>query len=333
MASTVSVQFEYDESVNIFELSSDWNSTNPGRDQIRVETAINNYAAMMTRGSAAPAVILFKRDDGKGYTVLDGVQRIAAAKKNGATKIAAYVVQCKNDTAKKIRLASNLALNTQAQVNESAQIEKIVEEFMIALGDSAQDVAHYTGRSVELINSVHGRVVLLGKLKSAYESQKKESPPKLTMGVIDTIAKYANLDDFEESPKEVVKFIDALVECNFRNGQANEYVRNFFSIRPKKSVKRSTQLNSRIREFEQDAVVKSRRAGKRVRAPIENVDQAFKALHTVVLKYCRMDCELTESEEEYIAEWSKLYVDVGRKLRSKLDQKMRRAHQTSFKAV
>ncbi|MEO2012935.1 MAG: hypothetical protein ABGZ53_01050, partial [Fuerstiella sp.] len=117
LRSVMGVNVEYREDVKYDELTSGWFVKNLGRPQGQavVTPAVETYQHMMEEGSAAPAPIL--RDAASGFGVLDGIQRLTANERTGATKFAAYIIKCGDNTARKIRYAANLRLNTAAPVD------------------------------------------------------------------------------------------------------------------------------------------------------------------------------------------------------------------------
>jgi len=305
------------------ELVSGWNVQNLGRPdgQAKVVEAIDSYANMMVEGSAAPAVIVRKTP--RGFDVLDGCQRLHANEKTGSTHFAAYIIKCSDETARKIRFAANLRLNTAAPVDSLFVLRSLIDEFMVRGSDSARDIADVTGRRESEIEKLYKRRQAYTWVATAFQADKGTAGPELKDALLDTIADKAQVDDFTgDHSKVVVKFIDQLSACRFRNGDAIHHTEQFFGIKRIGSKNRSTQFRSKQRSFENDPIVHSRLHGGKKQTGVESVDTKLKALETVVKKY-KKDCVGELDNAELVKTWDRRFSEIGRMLRECCSNKVR----------
>ena len=276
----------YREQVKYQELVEGWNIKNLGRPdgQSRMESAISTYENMMVEGSAAPAVIL--RTTPQGLEVLDGAQRLTANENTGSTHFAAYVIRCSDETARKIRRAANLRLNTAAPVDAAWVLKELIDEFMVHGSDSARDISEITGRKVGDIEKIYKRRLAVSWVSAACNAVDGSAGPELKEQVYDAIAEVARPDDFVgDHTRVVVKFINQLHSCKFRNGDAMHHAGKFFGIKRVGSKNRATQFRTKHRQFVDDPIVRPRLAGSRTQTGIEAIDTKIKALLTVCRNY------------------------------------------------
>lgn len=280
------VEPQYREDVKYHELADNWSVQNFGRPdgQARVNGAVETYANMMVEGSAAPAVIV--RKTSAGYDVLDGTQRLLANQETGSTSFAAYIIKCGDATALKIRRAANLRLNTAAPVDVQWVLKELIDEFMIRGSDSPRDLSEVTGRRVSEIDKLYRRRLASSWVTAACHNEQGSDGPPIKEAVLDKIADKAESEDFSgPQAAVVVKFLNQLSACNFRNGDAIHHVDKFFSIKRVGSKNRSTQFRTKHRQFSDDPIVSSRLTGGKKQTGVEAIDTKIKALLTVCKNY------------------------------------------------
>ena len=286
LRSVMGVNVEYREDVKYDELASGWFVKNLGRPQGQsiVTPAVETYQHMMEDGSAAPAPIL--RDAPSGFGVLDGIQRLTANERTGATKFAAYIIKCGDNTARKIRYAANLRLNTAAPVDEQTILKQLIDDFMINGSDSARDISEVTGRQVAIINKVYKRRLAASWISSACQNEQGSDGPDLKDGILDVVASAAKAEDFSgDHAKTVVKFVNTLHACGFKNGDAVGHTEAFFTVKRIGSKNRTTQFRTKFRQFTDDPIVQGKLSGKTKLTAVETIDGAIKTLLTRVKNY------------------------------------------------
>ncbi len=314
------VQVTYSESLAISRLDPNWKIHNAGRpdSEPKVERAVLGYAELMEKGSPAPAIIVYL--GANGYEVLDGIQRTHAAQLAGFGSVAAFIVDCDERTARKIRTAANIALTTQAPVDEDWCLNKLVTDWMINGSDTARDIATLCGRRIADVERIHQRAITRSRIESACGGKDGQKP--LKPGLLDAIAKVADPTDFELAAKPVSSFVGLLNKCAFKNGDSVRMINDFFGISRTGGKNRETQLRSKLRVIQQDPIVKSRLSGPKKRTGVDKIDSAFKALHTVVKEHKAEAAPL--DEKELITSWHNTYLEVGRLLRQQTTTQLRR---------
>lgn len=317
---SLGVQYEYKESIGIDELAPGWDVINAGRPDAepKIQDAIATYAELMESGSAAPATIVWHGRD--GYDVLDGVQRTHAAILADFHNFAAFVVKCSDSTRQKIRIAANIATTTAAPVDPEWCIAKLVEEWMINGSDSAKDIAGLCRRSVAEVESVYRRLTTRAHIASVCGGKDKVS---LKAGVIDAIAEATTPADFDDAPKAISSFVRILDKCNFRNGEAVRFVREFFGVKRGGNASLETRLRSKIREIERDPFVARRLSGQRKLTDAEKIHDGFKSLHTRVKAHKASKAEPFD-DRDLIKDWHNTYFEIGRLLREQCSTEIRR---------
>jgi hypothetical protein len=138
------IKYEYCNGLRLpDDFAKGWNTENIGRTVAVREDAVLEYAALMEAGSAAPAPILCKTED--GLRVLDGVQRLSAAELQQTTRISAYVVSTDNeDSLASIRVLANARMQGRAEPAEWTR-RRAVEVLVVGRGMSAAEVAKMGG--------------------------------------------------------------------------------------------------------------------------------------------------------------------------------------------
>jgi hypothetical protein len=319
------VSFTYDESVSWSRLSENWSRHNQGRplNQQRVESAVLAYAERMEEGSKAPAVICRELANGE-LEVLDGCHRLMAAEMNNATSFAAFIVRCKDDTAKKIRIWANTAINGEAVVDPEWSIKTLIQEFIIEGSDTVESIAQWVGRPVSDIKS---RVNAI-KNRSIVENLLREhggfKPGELRQGQCDLFVQIFG-EYIEGAPKECAKILRMPQDYKLTNGDTEELFNALKPTKFKKSVNPSVSLKSKIREVQQSEDWISRMDITKRNSPQVKVNKALRSLKTVVVEMKKHKASWHINDAKLLAEHHQTMIDIAKIIRELCDAELKTA--------
>lgn len=249
---SVGVKWRYVNDIAFSQLCDDWAASNLGRSQIRIDKAIDEYRALMDRGSAAPAPILWQ--SANGYEVLDGMQRLAAAEARRPIIFSAYVALTDSEVAaKRIRVFANYRLQGGYQESSEWTLERAIT-LLVTTGEmSVQECADFGGWSASQVRDkatiVDVRLAIAGT----------GGPEKLPDSVTRLIAKQASRDDFSSAPIAIAKFTNAISRMRLSADEAEPYIEEFFSISRGRG-KLFDQFERKWEEFSSEDGVSSRLA-------------------------------------------------------------------------
>lgn len=325
---SIGVKFSYAEEMKYDELEPQWASYNHGRPeaQRRVEDAIVSYASMMDQGSLAPAIIVRRR--GNGYQILDGFQRVSGNQLLGHTTFAAYIVDCQDKMANKIRLVANTRINGAAPVDSDWTLERAVQLFMIEDTDSAEDISRLVGKRRSDVEKMYRYLTAKAGITAACHAEGKEPPSHFGKAVYEAIATASDPSDFEPGPRSVVvDFLSTVDACEFPNGEAVRLANTFFGIKRIGSKNRTTQFRSQLRTIRGDAHVRLKLDGKATKHDdISKIVMAYKGLQTRVKAYKKKktaslhDVDTVKALDEMDAEIGRMLRELcTTEVRSKLD--------------
>jgi hypothetical protein len=248
------VKFNYTNNLTMEALHGGWDVVNAGRPQARRENAINEYAALMESGSPAPAVIVRRLPDGK-ISVLDGVQRLAAAIKSGFTRFSAYVVDTDSeDMIESIRSLANVRLQGHTEKPEW-QVRNAVQRLVIDRGMSAKEVARLGGwkpANIERLETV---------LRCGFQIRCIGGPQQLPDGIVFRISEVASDDELRIAAKPVAAFLNAVNKGRFSTEDALPYIDRFFAHVAKRSEAVAV-YGERLQEFLEEPEVETRLHGR-----------------------------------------------------------------------
>ena len=317
------VNFSYDESVPFDSLKDNWRLDNLGRpaNQQRVESAVLVYAQRMDEGSRAPAVICRQLPTGR-LEVLDGCQRLMAAEVNSASSFAAFIVKCKEDTARKIRIWANTAMSGEAVVDPEWSIKTMIMEFIVHGTDTAESIAQWVSRPV---SDIKARVDAI-RNRDAVEKLLKDhggyKPGELRQGQCDMFM--AMFGDFiEHAPDECAKILRMPRDYKLTNGDTEEL---FIALRPAKLKKGSdakTSLRSKIREIRQSEAWIERMDVTKRNSPQVKVSKAIQSLKTVVRDMKKQKASWHIDDIDRLAEYHDLLIDIGKTIREMCDAELK----------
>lgn len=223
--SQMGVTYRYTNALKFDALESGWEKTNLSRPVIMREEAVFEYASLTEGGSAAPAIIVAKR--GRLYRVLDGRQRLFAAKMIGCSQLSAYVVESDSeDTLAAISVLANARLQGRAEPAEWTR-RRAVEVLVIERGMTTGEVARMGGWRLADIESTARILKWSAVIRSV-------GGPELPDTLIDVIGEYATHEDITCAPKPVVELLGLLKRGRFSADDAKPFVQEFFAGAHKK---------------------------------------------------------------------------------------------------
>lgn len=319
---TNAVSFRYDESVPWSSLKDGWNRDNRGRpvSQQKVESAVLAYAERMDEGSKAPAVIC-REVNGK-LEVLDGCHRLMAAEMNNSASFAAFVVHCKDDTAKKIRIWANTAINGEAVVDPEWSIRTLIQEFVIEGNETVESLAQWVGRPA---SEIRARVSAISN-KAAVEALLKENggfkPGEIRQGQCDLFMEMFG-EYVPKAPKECAKIFKMCRDYKLTNGDTAELFNALKPSKSKKSVNPSTSLRSKIREVQQSEAWMERLDITKRNSPQVKVNRAIQSLHTVVRAMKKSKGSWHIEDLDRLSEYHDIFVDVAKNIREMCDAELK----------
>ena len=249
------VQYEY---VNGILLTADfapgWNTENIGRPVAIREDAVIEYASLMEAGSAAPAPILHRNDNGQ-LRVLDGVQRLSAAELNQSTRISAYVVTTTSeDSLASIRVLANARMQGRAEPAEWTR-RRAVEVLVVQRGMSAAEVARMGGWRASDIAKLADAIELQSRITNAGGPEL----PDLMLAELRQHIQLAGIIDKATEP--VVGFLNTLKQSRISVSDAAPYIEDFFRPLPKNSVP-FREFSERLNDVHEDPEIRARLTGR-----------------------------------------------------------------------
>ena len=269
------VKQSYTNCMTFAQLIPNWENVNWGRPRARVDEAVVEYALLTERGSQAPAPILHSTTP--GYEILDGVQRILAAKLLNATEFSAYIVETDSPSlARAIRVVANKRLQGGHSESSAWCRKQAVSLLIFDQNMSIKEVAQMGGWSEKSIEEDYRARLWERSITQI------GGPEEMNKGVLLTIAANAKLDDLVKAPKPIAAFCDALKTGRFGNGESEIHVKKFFDVHKGKQPL-ARQLEDHLNQFRSHPDVKARlegRAGTR-RTPEMQVRAAVRNLVTV----------------------------------------------------
>lgn len=299
---SMGVAFKYTNAVTLADLSQDWSEKNLARPVPKREEAVMEYATLMESGSAAPAPILSNTE--RGYDVLDGVQRIAAAELAGYTKLSAYIVECDSeDVLTAIRVLANARLQGRPEPPEWTR-RRAVEILVVQKGLSSSEVAKMGGwRLADVEKTARA-------LDWGFKIRCIGGPQELSDAMIETISRHTTQEDITKEPAMISEFLNVLKQGQFSASDAEPFVEEFFQPMSKAS-KAHEVYKERLEDFKQDPEVVTRTLGRRGAAMRQDVN-----LRRILKSAATVLDEMAEGSEPvpYIDEFFRLLNTLEDKL-------------------
>ena len=248
------VKYEY---VNGLMLPGDfapgWDTDNIGRPVAVREDAVIEYATLMEAGSAAPAPILCRTD--QGLRVLDGVQRLSAAELQQETRVSAYVVDTDSeDSLAMIRVLANARMQGRAEPAEWTR-RRAVEVLVCQRGMSAAEVAKMGGWKPADVKRISEAIQLQNRISIVGGP---ELPDAMLAELMPHIEGRSTL---EQATEPVIGFIQTLKRSRIAVADAVPYIEAFFSPVLGKANPYTT-YSDRLEEIHDDPEIKSRLTGR-----------------------------------------------------------------------
>jgi len=299
------VDYVYTNDVTFAQLEDDWDTQNLARPVPLREDAVIEYAALMESGSAAPAPILHRQNKKSKLRILDGLQRLAAARLAGFTRFSAYIVTCDSeDVLAAIRVLANARLQGRAEPPEWTR-RRAVEVLVIQRGLSVNEVARMGGWKPAVVQRLSNILDCGFKIRQA-------GGPELPDNLTETISKYLPDDELDVAAEQIITFLNTLKSARFSNSDAEPYVAEFFKPITKPSRRRQLYME-RLDNFQEEPEVQTRIHGRRgisVRRDV-TLMRTMKAAATV------LDDIINEGDEVLnIDEFFHLNKTIGEKLRT-----------------
>ena len=271
------VQYEYANGILLpADFAPGWDTENIGRPVAIREDAVIEYASLMEAGSAAPAPILCRGDNGK-FRVLDGVQRLSAASLNQTTRISAYIVQTNSeDCLASIRVLANARMQGRAEPAEWTR-RRAVEVLVVQRGMSAAEVARMGG----------WRTPDVAKLAEAIELQTRitnAGGPELPDLMLSELRPYIQGSGvIDKASEPVVGFLNTLRQSRISVADAAPYIADFFAPIPQ-SANPFREYSTRLNDVHDDPEIRSRLTGRKSTELPKDVVllKTLKAAETVV---------------------------------------------------
>lgn len=274
------VEWKYTNGVRADQLKPNWFKENQGRrgSQPQNSDAIDEYAALMEMGSPAPAPIVMKAES--GLAILDGVQRLSAHLiKRQQTIFPAYVCTITDDQTNVIvRTFANTRLNGSYAPSRRDSIVLAIANLVTnsARPLSLEDISKLGGWDVKEIKSEYCRLEVVDRLRRV--GVPYEVAAQLRKGVAMAMYDSLPLHDFEAAPEIVGNFARDLIAARFENGDSEQLIKRFASVkRNKGDGSLRQQLQDNYEAFASDPEVTTRLNGRR-KSPIARDSNVKRAL-------------------------------------------------------
>jgi hypothetical protein len=248
------IKYEYCNGLRLpDDFAKGWNTENIGRPVAVREDAVLEYAALMEAGSAAPAPILCKTED--GLRVLDGVQRLSAAELQQTTRISAYVVSTDNeDSLASIRVLANARMQGRAEPAEWTR-RRAVEVLVVGRGMSAAEVAKMGGWKTADVKRIADAIELQSRIchiggPELSDAMLAELRPFIEKGTV-----------LEQASQPVTGFLQTLKQSRMSATDATPYIESFFGSLPKSANPHKVYAD-RLEELHEDPEIRSRITGR-----------------------------------------------------------------------
>lgn len=234
-----------------------WDKENIGRPVAVREDAVIEYAALMEQGSAAPAPILHRTED--GLRVLDGVQRLSAEALVGSTRISAYIVQTDSaDMLAAIRVLANARMQGRAEPAEWTR-RRAVEVLVVDRGLSFAEVAKMGGWKAADVQRIASAIQLQRRIESV-------GGPELPDVMLAALEPYLQESGaLEQSAQPFTGFLNTLKKSRMSAADAEPYLSQFFKPLPR-GANPFKIYTERLQEIQEDPEVAARITGRQVTA-------------------------------------------------------------------
>ena len=275
------IKFDYVDSIEISSLDDNWRIDNAGRPRPIDEDAIADYGIRMAAGSPAPAVIIMKSSKEK-YVVLDGVQRLSAAEFADITKFEAYVLSPRTSLAKQthVRIFSNSAINGQHTPDKGFLLFQAVKILYFELHDSAEEIARGAGVDIGRVREeIRWQNTVRNMQRVGYEGS---MAGKKWFGA--QVGKYSQQDDFGSAPGPILEMFRTFDQCNFKNGQAEHLIQNFFDVKRSAKKNRHDQFRQKLIDLKKSSEIQHKLSRNPGRDRLADLLAAIRRATTIAKK-------------------------------------------------
>jgi hypothetical protein len=274
---SIGVKWHYSNAIAFGELSPIWDTTNLGRSQVQVAGAIDAYGALMDRGSAAPAPILWKSPK-RIFEVLDGIQRLLAERARKPVSFSAYIAESDSQAmVAKIRVFANYRLQGGYQESAEWTLERAIELLVNGGVMSLEEVADIGGWSASAVRDkkqvIDFRQAVCGV----------GGPERMTDSILRIVAQHATRDDFASAPVALGHFFNDIARMRLSAAEAEPYIEQFFNVARAKA-RLFSQFETKLSEFRGDEDVAARLADptRRCYQPMTPDGRLLKALRAAL---------------------------------------------------
>jgi len=251
---SLGVVWKYTNEMTFGALTREWEKNNIGRSQNTIESAIRDYGNLMTKGSAAPAPILWRNPQTKSYEVLDGVQRLMAEQARMPATFSAYIANTDSASmVEKIRVFANYRLQGGYQEPAEWTLAQAIFHLVNTGKFTVEDVAEIGGWSPSVVRDKKE------VMDCGFNVRRIGGPEKMTDSILRVVAKHSQHSDFDTAPAAVGEFLSELQSTKMSAEDATPYVEEFFSINRGKG-RLHEQFKEKLDEFREDEEVEMRLA-------------------------------------------------------------------------
>lgn len=286
--------FRYTNKVTFQDLHHQWNVTNNGRERAKDDDSILEYMMRVEQGEVPPAPILARDEITKLFEVIDGVQRLCAQLELGTTVFSAYIVESDSPLLlKQMRITASRDLGGNpptAKWNLAQAVRLLIMDDNM----SVEEVARLLHRKPAVVQDEYDYQQTMFQVRTI------GGPHELNKGLVKTLRKHANAEDFVKARTPVAEFLHSLKKSGFNNGESEPLVKRFFDVK-RKGKNLHDEFNKKLGQHMQDPEVKTRLEGRpksRLAGPIK-LRRELRAALTVAEEVRASGERVTHLEEFY----------------------------------
>ena len=316
---SLGIKFSYRRGIKLpADFAPGWDTENLGRPVAVREDAVLEYAALMKDGSAAPAPILIRT--GRGYKILDGVQRTSAADLLELLTISAYVVETtSDDMISAVRVLANARMQGRAESAEWTR-RRAVEVLVVGRSMSITEVSKMGGWKAADIERLAAAIELQERITNV-------GGPELTDVTLAELRPYLTQREIlEQATVPVVGFIQTIKQSRMSANDAVPYISTFFAPFPKTSNPYKV-FSARLKGLHEDPEIQSRLTGRQQ----AELPKDIVLLRTLKSADTVLDRILTRGENvANVDEFFRILDRITRKLKSISNIKRKQLTKTSI---
>jgi len=251
---TMGVKWKYTNDMTLKKLEHKWCMKNLGRSHAKIQGAIQEYGALMDKGSAAPAPILWRSSETNRHEVLDGIQRLLAEELRKPVNFSAYVVSTDSvSMVRKIRVFANYRLQGGYQESSEWTLQRAVNLLVDDGSMSVEEVADMGGWT---LSAVRDKKIVMD---TGNAIRGVGGPEKMADTLLRVISKQVSRSDFSDAPGPIASFTDDIRKMRLSAAEAEPYIDDFFAVNRQKG-KVYSQFAKNLADFRSNEGVASRLA-------------------------------------------------------------------------